>query len=112
MTATHTTTAATPKKLKDGSWGALAQSESVTPGDTLQVTARSGKSWGATVSKVLWAGDGKAIVSTDSGKGVRDGFCDECGHESEGLKKATDSSGIEGYVCGRCYGPAHMLSFA
>jgi hypothetical protein len=81
MTLT-TTTAATPKKLKDGSWGALAQSENVTAGDTLQVTAKSGKSWGSTVSKVLWAGDGKAICTTDSGKpspGGGYGNCADCG---------------------------------
>jgi hypothetical protein len=110
---TATTTPATPKKLRDGSWGALVQTATVKSGDAVKITTKAGKSWTTTVYKVLWSGDGKAICSTNSGGGgVRDGFCEECGKESFDLKAATDSSGIGGYVCGRCYGPPEMLSFA
>lgn len=44
---------ATPKKLRSGDWGALAKSESVRKGDTVQITTRSGKTWTATVNKVV-----------------------------------------------------------
>jgi predicted SprT family Zn-dependent metalloprotease len=105
---------ATPKKLHNGDWGALAQTATVKSGDTLRITTKSGKQWNATVRQVLWTGDGKAICATNSGNsdGRHDGFCDECSEESRNLRPATDSSGIGGYVCGRCYGPPYMLSFA
>jgi hypothetical protein len=76
---TATTTPATPKKLRDGSWGALAQSESVAAGDTVKITTKAGKSWTATVSKVLWSGDGKAICRTRSSRGAIDNDTSRCG---------------------------------
>lgn len=60
---------ANPKKLKSGAWGALAKTESVRTGDTLQITTRAGKSWTATVRKVLWSGNGVAICATASSGG-------------------------------------------
>jgi len=75
------TISATPKKLKSGAWGALAKTESVRTGDTLQITTRAGKSWTATVSKVLWSGKGIAICATGSRanhRRTRNGECD-CG---------------------------------
>jgi len=57
---------ATPKKLRDGSWGALVQSTSVRPGDSITITSRAGQSWAARVARVLWRGDGVAIVATSS----------------------------------------------
>ncbi|KKM05264.1 hypothetical protein LCGC14_1755860 [marine sediment metagenome] len=63
---TTTTTPASPKKLRDGSWGALAQSDSVSVGDTLQITTRAGKTWAATVSTVIWSGKGVSICATET----------------------------------------------
>jgi len=56
---------ATPAKLRSGDWGAKVQG-SVSCGDTIHITTRSGKEWDATVSHVVWAGDGVAIVATQS----------------------------------------------
>jgi hypothetical protein len=105
---------ATPKKLHNGDWGALAQTATVKSGDTLRITARSGKTWTATVRQVLWTGDGKAICATNSGKSAsrNAGQCDECGKRTSYLWNATDSSGISGRVCSTCDGPPEMLSFA
>lgn len=64
MTATATLVAATPKKLRNGSWGALANTEHVQAGDTLEITTKAGKTWTATVSKVIWTGNGVAICAT------------------------------------------------
>jgi len=60
MTAT-----ATPTKLRSGDWGARVQGR-VATGDSITITTRSGKSWTATVSRVLWSGDGVAICATES----------------------------------------------
>lgn len=56
-------TQASPTKLRDGSWGATVKG-SVTPGEQITITARSGKSWTARVSRVIWRGDGMTIVAT------------------------------------------------
>lgn len=61
-----TTAAASPTKLRDGTWGARVKSTSVQPGDAVTVTTQSGKSWTARVSRVLWSGEGVSIVSTES----------------------------------------------
>lgn len=112
-----TTTPATPKKLRDGSWGALATSEHIAAGDVVEITTRSGKSWLATVGRVLWAGDGKAICTTYSttrgGRPADSGReCDECGRRGA-RHTAVDSSGLGGTVCGRCASlPAVERSFA
>ncbi len=55
---------ASPMKLRDGSWGAKVRSADVKIGDTVTITTRAGKSWDATVSRVLWTGDGAAICAT------------------------------------------------
>lgn len=57
---------ATPKKLRNGTWGAIASTEQVSRGDTLTITTRAGKSWTATVEQVIWRGDGVAICATAS----------------------------------------------
>lgn len=56
---TITSDTATPAKLKNGSWGArleLAGGTTPEAGDTITVEAKSGKSWTATVDRVLWTG--------------------------------------------------------
>mgnify|MGYP006899558405 FL=1 len=64
MTSTDTITA-TPAKLRNGSWGARVQGQ-VRNGDTVTITTRAGKSWTATVSQVVWTGEGVSIVATES----------------------------------------------
>lgn len=56
---------ATPAKLRDGSWGARTAG-SVRAGDTVQITTRAGKTWAATVTRVVWAGDGVTLCATGS----------------------------------------------
>ena len=56
---------ATPKKLKDGTWGARVLG-AVEPGDTITITTRAGKSWDAIVERVLWSDDQAMLVSTVS----------------------------------------------
>lgn len=58
-------TQATPYKLKSGAWGAKVQG-TVRAGDTVEITARSGKSWTATVDTVVWSGSGVSLVTTAS----------------------------------------------
>lgn len=62
---------ATPAKLRDGSWGARVQGRA-SVGDRITITTRSGKSWDATVSRVLWTGDGASIVATATRTGGRE----------------------------------------
>jgi len=57
---------ARPKKLRNGDWGALAQSDDIKRGDLIRISTKSGKSWEAHVTKVIWTGDGKAICETKS----------------------------------------------
>ena len=57
---------ATPTKLRNGSWGARVQSTDVAEGDTVTVTTRAGKTWQATVERVLWTGDGVSVCATTS----------------------------------------------
>lgn len=56
---------ASPTKLRNGTWGATAKG-TARKGDTLQITAKSGKSWTATVSAVVWSGNGVTICATES----------------------------------------------
>ena len=63
---TRTTIAATPKKLRSGRWGALAQSSSVRIGDTVTITTRAGKSWDATVTEIVQSLGDTTIVATQS----------------------------------------------
>lgn len=57
--------AATPAKLKSGEWGARVQGQ-VDVGDSITITTKSGKSWIATVTKVVWSGNGVSLVATES----------------------------------------------
>lgn len=81
---------ATPTKLRSGDWGAKVHGH-VHEGDTIQITTRAGKSWSAVVAKVVWPGDGVAIVATQSSSnGHRhhrrdpDAYvCRVCGHDGD-----------------------------
>jgi hypothetical protein len=61
---------ATPIKLKNGSWGAKVQG-SVDVGAQLDVQTKSGKTWTATVERVVWSGSGVTIVATRSSRSSR-----------------------------------------
>ncbi len=61
---------ASPTKLRTGSWGATVEG-SVSVGDVVTITTRAGKSWDARVSHIVWTGDGKSIVATQSLDGDR-----------------------------------------
>ena len=60
------TQTATPTKLQNGTWGARVQGD-VAQGDTVTISTRSGKSWTATVDRVVWSGNGVSIVATSKG---------------------------------------------
>lgn len=100
MTATATRTAF-PKKLRDGSWGLLIHTETAATGDTVQVTTKSGKTWTATVGKILWHGDGKAIAAEAKqakSRGSRpDGIhrCLDCGGRLSDFDR--DAACVPGY---------------
>lgn len=57
---------ATPKKLNNGSWGVWASSEDVAVGTVVTVATRSGKTWDAQVTRIIWRGKGGAICETRS----------------------------------------------
>jgi len=67
-TATTTITSATPTKLRSGSWGAKVQDANPQLGQVVRITTKSGKSWLATVTRVIWSGNGVAICATASAK--------------------------------------------
>jgi len=64
--------AATPAKLKSGEWGARVTSP-VSVGDTVTITTKSGKSWDATVTRVVWKGDGVSLCATGGGDRPKSG---------------------------------------
>lgn len=75
---------ATPTKLRDGSWGARVNG-TVAQGDSIEITTRAGKTWTATVSRVLWSDGSVSIVATQIENGrssrprrSRNGEC-QCG---------------------------------
>lgn len=62
----NATTNASLIKLRDGSWGAKVQSSDVVRGQTITITTKSGKSWDATITRVVWSGDGVAICVAEN----------------------------------------------
>ena len=57
---------ASPTKLRNGTWGARVESESAKSGDEVTIRTRAGKEWIARIERVVWSGNGVAIVSTVS----------------------------------------------
>ena len=45
-----------PAKLREGSWGAHVNNDSVQPGDVVHLTTKGGKEWDSMVEKVVWKG--------------------------------------------------------
>ncbi len=54
---------ATPAKLRDGSWGARVPGRA-SVGMALTVRTKSGKSWAAIVTKVLWSSSEATLCAT------------------------------------------------
>ena len=63
--------AAHPYRLKGGSWGARVLGSSVECGDEIEVTARSGQQWAATVQAVISRSDDFTIVATAANQASR-----------------------------------------
>lgn len=88
--ASGTVGEATFKKLKDGSWGLLVNSDRVRSGDSVLTVTKAGKREVKVIGKVIWSGNGVAIatIAASGGSSVggsprlrRDGTyeCEECG---------------------------------
>lgn len=60
------TPTATPAKLRNGNWGARVKG-AVSEGEEVTITIRSGKSWTARVTRVLWTGNGVSLCAVSSG---------------------------------------------
>ena len=58
---------ASPRKLKNGQWGAQTNS-TVRVGDVVTIVTKLGKRWDATVKNVVWKNKklGRAIVEVDN----------------------------------------------
>lgn len=56
-------TTATPAKLRDGTWGARVAGRA-RAGDTVTITTRAGKSWTATITRIVWSGEGVTLCAT------------------------------------------------
>lgn len=56
---------ATPSRLRSGAWGAKVAGQ-VQQGDVVTITTRSGKSWDAVVSRVLWTDGAVSICATET----------------------------------------------
>lgn len=51
-----------PRRLRNGDWGVMVQSEGVAPGDSVRVVRRLGDQFTTVVTRVLWSGDGKSLI--------------------------------------------------
>lgn len=75
----------TPAKLRNGNWGARVEGSPFV-GQTARITTKSGKSWDAMISKIVWQGDGVALVETESltprRPAARGGWC-RCGNHED-----------------------------
>jgi len=63
---------ATPAKLRSGAWGARVAGR-VEVGEPIEIQTRSGKTWTATVSAVVWEGTDVTLVATSSSSSRRRG---------------------------------------
>lgn len=77
---------ATPTKLRSGKWGARVKGRA-RAGDIITIRAKSGKTWKAKVTRVVWSGQGVTLVATeglDRGSGRRSGRATS--HRKEGRR--------------------------
>ena len=57
---------ASPKKLYNGTWGAVVQNVKVAVGQELTIYTRAGKFWKASVARIVHSGKDYTIVATQS----------------------------------------------
>lgn len=92
---------AKPKKLRDGTWGAVVESTNVREGVVLTVQTRAGKTWQAEVTRVVWSGNGASICKTvRSGGGSRDSYGNRIGDGSSYQAGVTAPGGRRCPECG------------
>ncbi len=99
---------ATPTKLRSGDWGARVDGPAE-PGQTIRIQAKSGKSWTATVERVIWTGQGVSIVSTRStdsaGYSIRSGESYRRGVTAPGRRSCPMCGSRE---CARAWNPRDL----
>lgn len=90
---------ATPAKLKTGDWGARVIG-TAKPGDVLTITSAGGKSWIASVERVVWTNGEVTLCATasNSDRPSSSGRCKGCGHA---IRNAPHHRAMGGY-CGEC----------
>jgi len=89
--------AASPTKLRDGSWGAKVQG-SVSVGETIKITTKAGKSWTASVAQVVWTGSGVSLVATAS-SGSKSGYTPAVRNSRGYVAQRGHYDGYCGYNC-------------
>jgi hypothetical protein len=96
---------ATPKKLKNGRWGATVHG-AVQAGDTVTITTRAGKSWEARVDRVLWTDGAVSICATtgsDRNSGRQGGECN-CGGSDDLMSMGYGHMAGQRIRCPECGG--------
>lgn len=88
---------ATPIKLRSGDWGVKVRAPGVSSGDDVLVTTKAGKSWTATVDRVVWSGSGVHICSTESRTSSFSRSSYYCGYPCP----------VNGHICSAKNGPCH-----
>jgi hypothetical protein len=91
---------ATPTKLRDGRWGARVVG-SPRVGEEIEVRSASGKVWRAYVERLVWSGNGVALVATRSADGGPPRVRGRRRYEDD---DACDLCGRNKYTCGHCIG--------
>ena len=87
---------ATPKKLADGTWGALVNNkhnETISVDDDILIMAASGKTWIATITEVV---DGNLVRTKAYENKVQGRTCPNCHTEMPLVKKG---KGFKKYGC-------------
>lgn len=100
-------TTAKPTKLRDGTWGATVTAP-VRAGDTITITTAAGKSWTASVSRVIWTGPardgGETISIVATGPAPRSGGYGSYGTIGARMEARQRATGWSGCACGSIEG--------
>jgi hypothetical protein len=90
--------AATPAKLSTGAWGARVVGRA-DAGDSVTITSQGGKSWEASIERVVWTnGEVTLCATSSSARAATTGRCKGC---VRGIKDASHHVAMGGY-CGEC----------
>ena len=95
---------ATFKKLKDGTWGLLVNSDSVKAGDEVATLTKAGKRETKVVGKVIWSGNGVSITSIATSGSSGSGS----GSSSKGRSSYDDTLDLAAKGLVRVNGPRGM----